>query len=79
MAKFEGQDRRQKSIDKVLKEYKKIASRKHEITEEKAAIEAIIRCRQFCDFPELLDLRHASAKFAMLYDLLKELVFDIIS
>ena len=62
--------------DKVLKEYKKIASRKHEITEEKAAIEAIIRCRQFCDFPELLDLRHASAKFAMLYDLLKELVFD---
>lgn len=62
--------------DKVLKEYKKIASRKHEITEEKAAIEAIIRCRQFCDFPELLDLRHASAKFAMLYDLLKELVFE---
>ena len=62
--------------DKVLKEYKKIANRKHEITEEKAAIEAIIRCRQFCDFPELLDLRHASAKFAMLYDLLKELVFD---
>lgn len=62
--------------DKALKEYKKIANRKHEITEEKAAIEAIIRCRQFCDFPELLDLRHASAKFAMLYDLLKELVFD---
>ena len=62
--------------DKALKEYKKIASRKHEITEEKAAIEAIIRCRQFCDFPELLDLRYASAKFAMLYDLLKELVFD---
>ena len=62
--------------EKVLKEYKKIANRKHEITEEKAAIEAIIRCRQFCDFPELLDLRHASAKFAMLYELLKELVFE---
>lgn len=67
-------DLRVKLDPKAQKDYDKIAKRKHEITEESAAIEAIIRCRQFCDFPELLKLRHASDKFAVLLNTLEDLV-----
>ena len=58
----------------ALKTYKKIAKRKHELTEEQEAMVAVIRCRQFCDFPEMLDLDFESAKFVALFELLQEVV-----
>ena len=54
--------------------YDDIASRKSEITLEKEAIVAVVRCRQFCDMPEILDLDMESDKLKKL----KELLFEII-
>ena len=60
--------------DEASREYKLLAKRKHEITEEKQAVVAVVRCRQFCDFPELLDLPFSSDKFASLKEILEEVV-----
>ena len=60
--------------DKEYKEYKNLVKRKHEITSESMAAVAIIRARQFCDFPELLGLRNPSAKYSALVELLEELI-----
>jgi len=59
---------------KAMQEYQKLAQRKHEITEETEAIVAVIRARQFCDFPEILDLDFTSAKYGRLVELLNEIV-----
>lgn len=58
----------------AMKEYKMLAKRKHEITAESEAVVAIIRCRQFCDFPELLDMDFSSDKFKSLKLLLEEII-----
>lgn len=58
----------------VLEEYNELADRKHEVTLETEAVVAVIRCRQFCDFPNIIDISKPSAKFNALLELLEEVV-----
>lgn len=60
--------------NKAMKEYRKLASRKHEITEEKEAIVALIRCRQYCNFPATIGIDKPSAKFNKLVETLDTVV-----
>jgi len=57
-----------------MKVYKELAKRGHAITEDSQAMTAILRCRQFCDHPSLLDLDIKSSKFQMFKDVLDEVV-----
>jgi SNF2 family DNA or RNA helicase len=59
-----------------MKTYKELAKRKHEITETAEAMTAIIRCRQFCDFPGILDLAGKEAKCDKLLELLEDILSD---
>ena len=64
-------------LDKdVHKEYKKLAKRTHEITEESEAVVALIRCRQYCNFPVVLGIDKPSAKFKKLKESLELIVDD---
>lgn len=45
-----------------------------EITEETEKIVKVIRARQFCDFPDIINLKVKSAKFEKLKELLEEIV-----
>jgi len=38
-----------------LKIYKELAGRGHEVTEDAEAVVAIIRCKQFCNYPSMVD------------------------
>lgn len=62
--------------NEAMAEYNELAKRKHEITKEDEAVVAVIRCRQFCDFPVILDIAKPSAKFEALKELLEEVVDD---
>ena len=57
-----------------MKLYKDILKGKTKVTEESEAAVLMMRLRQFCDFPEILDFRNPSAKFASLEELLEELI-----
>lgn len=57
-----------------MKLYKDILKGKTKVTEESEAAVLMMRLRQFCDFPEILDFRNPSAKFAALEELLEELI-----
>jgi len=59
---------------KAMKEYRKIASQKHEITEDEPKIVTIIRCRQYCDMPEILELDTKSDKMIALKEILDEVI-----
>lgn len=54
--------------------YRDLIKGKAEITQEMQAATVILRARQFLDFPELIDLRNPSAKYAALKELLEELI-----
>lgn len=56
--------------------YNDLIKGKNEITEELMAATKVLRARQFLNFPEVLDLRNPSAKYAMLHELLEELIKD---
>jgi len=59
---------------KAMNEYKKIARRQHQITELEEMIVTIIRCRQFCDMPDILGLKIESDKLKALKEILEEVV-----
>lgn len=59
---------------KAMNEYKKIAHRQHKITELEEMIVTIIRCRQFCDMPDILGLKMESDKLRVLKEILEEVV-----
>lgn len=59
---------------KAMNEYKKIARRQHKITELEEMIVTIIRCRQFCDMPDILGLKMESDKLKALKEILEEVV-----
>ena len=60
--------------NKEMKLYKDLIKKKNEVTSEAMAATVVLRARQFCDFPEILDMRNPSAKFAALDELLQELI-----
>lgn len=60
--------------DKSMKTYKKLARRKHPITQDEQMIVTVIRCRQFCDMPDILDLKDSPAKLDALESLLDDVV-----
>jgi SNF2 family DNA or RNA helicase len=57
--------------------YKKLASRGHEATEDAEAIVAVIRCKQFCDSPGLIDIdTKRSSKMLEFLDVIDEIVIQ---
>jgi len=55
--------------------YNEIADRSHEITEDVEAMTAVIRCKQFCDYPKLIDVEvKKSSKFESFREVIDELV-----
>ena len=61
--------------DKEREVYDQLADHEHEITESAQAMEKVLRCKQFCDHPELigLDMKQHS-KMDMFEEILDELV-----
>lgn len=59
---------------KAMNEYKKIARGEHEITMLEEMIVTIIRCRQYCDMPDILGLKTESDKLNVLKEILEEIV-----
>ena len=57
--------------------YKKLASRGHEATKDAEAMVAVIRCKQFCDHPELIgESGKTSSKLESLREVLDEVVIE---
>jgi SNF2 family DNA or RNA helicase len=55
--------------------YKKIAKKEHVITEDAEAMVKVIRCKQFCDHPELVEIDDCpSSKMDTFLDTLEELI-----
>jgi SNF2 family DNA or RNA helicase len=59
-----------------MKTYKLLASRGHEATKDAEAMVAIVRCKQFCDHPELIDEAGKSSKLESLREVLEEVVIE---
>lgn len=57
-----------------MRTYKKLAKRTHPLTREEEAIVTIIRCRQFCDDPDILELKDKRNKLDALEELLPEVI-----
>jgi SNF2 family DNA or RNA helicase len=58
-----------------MKTYKELASRGHEVTKDVEAMVAVIRCKQFCDHPELIcENGKTSSKLESLREVLDEVV-----
>ena len=62
--------------DKNMKDYKRIANGKSDITAEAAAAELVIRARQFLDFPEIIGMHNSSDKYKVFKELMDSLVMD---
>ena len=57
--------------------YKQLASRGHEITEDEEAVVAVIRCKQFCDYPGLIDIdTRRCSKLEAWLEIIDELVVE---
>jgi len=61
---------------KEMKIYRSLAERGHEATMDAQAMTAIIRCKQFCDYPGLLKENFEGAKMEMFREVLQEVVID---
>lgn len=59
---------------KQMKQYNKLVSGKTQITKQSQAMQLMMKARMFCDFPQLLDMRNPSAKYAALDELLQQLI-----
>jgi len=63
--------------DEELKIYKELADRGHEITEDAEAMVAVIRCKQFCNHPEMIDIEtKKNSKLAAFLEALDEIVIQ---
>jgi len=61
--------------DAESKIYKKLAERKHELTEEVEPMVAAIRCKQFCDSPALIEINKVkSSKLTAFIEILTEVI-----
>lgn len=61
------------------KVYRQLAARSHEITEDAEAMVAVIRCKQYCDHPALVDLpvgKGVPSKMQAFLDVIREVVID---
>lgn len=56
--------------------YKSLAEAKHDITNDAEAMTCVLRCKQFCDFPELVGETCRGSKFDALRDVLQEVVIE---
>ena len=57
--------------------YRQLATKGHEVTEDTEAVVAVIRCKQFCDCPELLDIAtKKKSKFDAFLEILEEVVIQ---
>jgi superfamily II DNA or RNA helicase len=61
---------------KEMEIYRALASKGHEVTKDAEAVVAIVRCKQFCDHPELLDEKQKSSKLESLREVLEEVVIE---
>jgi len=57
-----------------MKAYKAIAKREHPCSEDSEAMVRVIRCKQFCDHPELVEEDMPSSKMAVFLALVEELI-----
>jgi SNF2 family DNA or RNA helicase len=55
--------------------YARLATHGHEVTEDALAVVAILRCKQFCNWPQMID---ASCKTASKMDSFKEVVDELV-
>jgi SNF2 family DNA or RNA helicase len=55
--------------------YKQLAEKGHEMTEDAMAVVAIIRCKQFCNWPQMVD---ADCKMSSKMDAFKEVVDEVV-
>ncbi len=62
--------------DEEIAVYKNLASRGHAATEDVEAMVAVIRCKQYCDAPELIGETQKSSKLEALRDVLQEVVVE---
>jgi len=56
--------------------YKALASKGHDVTKDVEAMVAVIRCKQFCDHPELINETGTSSKLESLREVLEEVVIE---
>jgi SNF2 family DNA or RNA helicase len=61
---------------KELKVYKQLAERGHVATQDSQAMTAIIRCKQYCDWPELIKETQAGAKMETFKEIIEEVVIE---
>jgi SNF2 family DNA or RNA helicase len=61
---------------KEMKTYKSLADCGHEATQDAQAMTAIIRCKQFCDWPALVGENYEGEKMSALREILQEVVID---
>jgi intein/homing endonuclease len=61
---------------KELKTYKELADRGHIATQDAQAMTAIIRCKQFCDWPELLGEKYEGEKMVAFREIIQEVVVE---
>lgn len=62
--------------DKEKRIYKALAEAGHEATEDAQALTCVLRCKQFCDHPELVGEDIKGAKYEALREVLEEVVVD---
>jgi SNF2 family DNA or RNA helicase len=56
--------------------YEALATNGHKMTEDAQAMVAVIRCKQFCDHPSLIDEKCKSSKLEALKEVLQEVILD---
>jgi SNF2 family DNA or RNA helicase len=56
--------------------YKALASKGHDATKDVEAMVAVIRCKQFCDHPELINETGTGSKLESLREVLEEVVVE---
>lgn len=60
--------------DSSMSTYRKLAKRKHPVTKDEEQLVTIIRCRQFCDDPDIIGLKDRKDKLDALEALLDEVI-----
>jgi SNF2 family DNA or RNA helicase len=62
--------------DKEKRIYKALAEAGHEATEDALAVTCVLRCKQFCDYPELVGETMKGSKYEELRRVLQEVVVE---
>jgi len=58
------------------KVYEALADKGHEVTEDAEAFTCVLRCKQYCDHPQLIDETQKSSKLEALREILEEVIIE---